>query len=516
MENSSDVQEKYDAIIIGAGIGGLFCANYLSLRNKKVLIVEQHRTPGGYVCGFKRGKYYFDGANNSLSSHGIVFGLLKEIGIDKRIKFHPYEMCHVVKSANLVLRYDNMESVSKTIIDTFKDEKNIEEFVHVLNDFYNFYQIIERYPIPLLYSGAKKTLCMLRYGLVMFKKETRKCLKSVIKYGALSGEKFASTFFEKDSEAYKFFRSYGNPNQSAIVLGAMIEEFIKDKWYPEGGEQHFADVIADSAIEIGTRIMYNTLAVKVLTEGKKAIGVETTKGKFYAENIIFDSDYKKMFLEILDNKELLSNKFLQRLHKAQLSDSLFTVFLGIKYDQKELRKRIKGLRMNYSRVIVPKDTDELVDDPEFFKDITISIFSPSVVEDGITPEGYSSVILQCMCSGKWMNNWGNGDKIIYNNLKEKVTDQIMELFDEALPELVDKVEYMESATPKTYERYTLNSDGAFSAWSWVPKKSFFNNINVNSKTPIKNLYCCSAWSYKIGGMVSTMISARDIAKRHIK
>ncbi len=40
--------DKYDVIIIGAGIGGLTAGAVLSRNGKKVLLLEQNAVPGGY------------------------------------------------------------------------------------------------------------------------------------------------------------------------------------------------------------------------------------------------------------------------------------------------------------------------------------------------------------------------------------------------------------------------------------------------------------------------------------
>jgi len=46
--------EKYDAIIIGAGLGGLTAGAKLAKEGKKVLLIEQHTIPGGCATTFKR------------------------------------------------------------------------------------------------------------------------------------------------------------------------------------------------------------------------------------------------------------------------------------------------------------------------------------------------------------------------------------------------------------------------------------------------------------------------------
>ncbi len=47
-------QASYDAVIIGAGIGGLVCGCYLAKAGMKVLIAERHFKPGGYCTSFRR------------------------------------------------------------------------------------------------------------------------------------------------------------------------------------------------------------------------------------------------------------------------------------------------------------------------------------------------------------------------------------------------------------------------------------------------------------------------------
>ncbi|HYE11312.1 MAG TPA: FAD-dependent oxidoreductase, partial [Patescibacteria group bacterium] len=58
--------EKYDFIIIGAGMGGLSAANFLAKYNKKVLVLEKHNIPGGLVTSFARKDVHFD-----LGIHGL-------------------------------------------------------------------------------------------------------------------------------------------------------------------------------------------------------------------------------------------------------------------------------------------------------------------------------------------------------------------------------------------------------------------------------------------------------------
>ncbi len=51
---------KYDAIIIGAGNGGLSSALTLAKGGKKVCVFEKHNIPGGCGTSFKRGRFEFE------------------------------------------------------------------------------------------------------------------------------------------------------------------------------------------------------------------------------------------------------------------------------------------------------------------------------------------------------------------------------------------------------------------------------------------------------------------------
>jgi len=81
---------KYDAIIIGAGMGGLVCGNLLDYKGYKVLIVEKNFVPGGYCTNFTRKGYTFDAAVhffNGCEPGGMVFEILKKFDAEDCVEF---------------------------------------------------------------------------------------------------------------------------------------------------------------------------------------------------------------------------------------------------------------------------------------------------------------------------------------------------------------------------------------------------------------------------------------------
>ena len=74
-------KQKYDALVIGAGNGGLIAALRLAKSGKKVLLAERHILPGGFATGFKRGRFYFE------DKHGNLYTLFNELGVYNKLHF---------------------------------------------------------------------------------------------------------------------------------------------------------------------------------------------------------------------------------------------------------------------------------------------------------------------------------------------------------------------------------------------------------------------------------------------
>ena len=81
--------EKYDAIVVGAGIGGLAAALMLSHRGRKTLLLEQHGFLGGRLSSFDRGDFHIDLGVHliSRSDKGPVGDVLRRVGIPDPVKY---------------------------------------------------------------------------------------------------------------------------------------------------------------------------------------------------------------------------------------------------------------------------------------------------------------------------------------------------------------------------------------------------------------------------------------------
>ena len=72
---------SYDIVVVGGGIAGLTSAAYASQYGRKVLLLEQGHSLGGLVNSFRYEGFTFDGGIRAIENSGIVFPMLKELGI---------------------------------------------------------------------------------------------------------------------------------------------------------------------------------------------------------------------------------------------------------------------------------------------------------------------------------------------------------------------------------------------------------------------------------------------------
>ena len=60
--------QHHEAIVIGAGLGGLAAATTMVNEGLDVLLLERHNVPGGYATSFVRGRFEFEVALHELEA----------------------------------------------------------------------------------------------------------------------------------------------------------------------------------------------------------------------------------------------------------------------------------------------------------------------------------------------------------------------------------------------------------------------------------------------------------------
>ncbi|MGA2585760.1 MAG: FAD-dependent oxidoreductase [Candidatus Aminicenantales bacterium] len=288
----------------------------------------------------------------------------------------------------------------------------------------------------------------------------------------------------------------------------------KDYWHVVEGMQHLADALAGRFKEFGGTLECSSPVEKILTKDGAAVGVVVKGATREADIVVSACDYKSTFLKWLDDPSILPAGQLEKIRNAAVSEGIFTVYLGLKLPNEELEKSMRAFSVSYHALADDLDFDD-PRDADHFRKCGFSLHSLSLVNPDLAPKGKSSLMIQAICPVRWQDNWREGDREKYLELKERVKTTLIERAEFIIPGLRNQIEFMDAATPLTYERYTGNADGATSAWSWNPQKKFYEGgmMKITVKTAVKNLLIGSCWVGQIGGIPNALAAAYICSKK---
>jgi phytoene dehydrogenase-like protein len=340
-----------------------------------------------------------------------------------------------------------------------------------------------------------------------------KMIKVTNEFGNITSSEFASRYFEKNSKLFNLFSKFSYPDASAVLLISALAGVFEDFWTVKGGMQSWADVLADSFREKGGDLKLRTYIDTIITKKGTAVGVSCKDTVYEADVIISAGDYKKTFLQLLDDKSLIPDQMRDSIENAAVSEGFFTVYLALDMPKEELGKYLKSAHV-FNIDFKPNCDIYDSEDKDYFSKTAFYLYSPSMVNPTLAPDGKSSLMIQSRAVQNWMNNWGGGNKETYKQLKHKAMEAMIDRAAELIPGLKESIEYKDAATPLTYERFTHNTDGASTAWSSNPKKGFFKNaLGTNIKTPVRNLYIGSCWAMQLGGVPGAVAAAYECVKK---
>jgi phytoene dehydrogenase-like protein len=493
-ENTDRGDNPYDAVIIGAGLGGLSCAAAFARQGFKPLVLEQHRIPGGYATSFKRpGGFVFDASLHSTSvgeRNGIV-NLIPGFPEIKSVKFVPHRTLYraIYPEHDIRVPHKDLPGYIKLLQQNFPDDN--EGIAALFKAMQGFTEDLTRYQqaggkvdmsrlaqeFPYLMKYINRT-----WGAMLDDYLKNPKLKAVVTglwgYFGLPPSKLASVYYVMPTVGY-------------------IQE---GGYYPIGTSQAISDALAEFITARGGEIKYRALVEHILVKDHAAYGVRTQDGSEYtAKVVVSNANAYDTFHKMLDEKEYL-NKYLEKMATFTASASSFQVWLGLKKDL------IGELGIEDTEIFYYTGYDPEADYEHMLSGDTRKQGYGMTLYDnlykGYSPEGKNTInIMNLQGYARWENyeaDYFQGKKEEYRKEKERLADELIQRAEETLmPGLTKAIEVKETATPLTNVRYTRNYRGAIYGWDQTLDNSMPRR--VAPKTPIKNLYLAGAWTQPGGG-----------------
>ncbi len=477
----------YDIIIIGAGVGGLSCAAKLAKNGKKILILEKISHIGGTSHIFKRKGYIFPMGPLSFSFPKLVKKLLKEMDVREEIEFEINHFQLISPNIDIIYsqQWNNFRENLKTHFNREKD--GIDLFFDELNNVIDaIKKVYEWHPDFLI--GKKKAIAAERM-LKMHKAE----FDIINKYNRINSKDLLNKYI-KDDNLKRLLGSQGTfqPVMSMVHLAFMWNVMSKEGiWFPSCGIHGINQLLNESIIKNGGEIKLNTPVKEVVIENNKAVGVKTFDDQIYKSKwIVANADYKKVFLELINPKNLPEDH-LNIVRNTAYTGSELCVYLGLNPNKVDLSK-IRANHLFY-RLKIEKT---ITKDPENFenKEIEICVWSNKSPE--FAPNNKKSLVLRINMPYSHFVPWRLGEKRRkegYLEYKKNLAFKLIKTVGNILPGLENAIEVMEIATPLTYSDWGQRYGGSVAGWSRDIKKLRLNT-KLLIENPIKRLLMVGIYS----------------------
>ncbi len=500
--------EKWDAIVIGSGLGGLTTAAYLTTNGMRTLVLEQYDTAGGSSHVFRRkNKWEFDVGVHYLGDcgpRGSIPTVLRGVGLDGKIDFLPMNEDCFDKLIFPDFEFDVPKGWDKyltRLIETFPDEEaGLRKCVTILR---KIAKQINEGGSPSGILGSIK---------FVFKSPT------VIRWNSRSlGDLFDSCKLSMQARAVLAAEcgTYAVPpsRASLILHSVLMDHYLKDgAYYPKGGGQVLAANLVDVIRTQGGDVRTQARVEKIEVDGGDVTGVTLDDGETIdAPVVVSDADIKKTLLEMVESKHL-TDKTEGKVKDFRMSLPLFCVYLGLDID---VRDRIPNT--NYL-IFTDYDIERQYRECEEGRlpdDLPVFITAASVKDphtEAIAPEGCSNVQIMTVVPPDysfWHIEEGpaTGEKYSrktdYLAVKEMLTNRLIKDAKKIIPDLDEHIEWKEASTPVTQERFTLASGGT--SYGIECSADQFGLKRPKPKTEIGGLYLAGASTVFGHGIAGVMI-----------
>lgn len=504
-------ESRYDAVVIGAGIGGLVTANLLAKEGLSVLLVEQHYMTGGYCSTFRRGGYTFDASTHFyplLGNPDTAPGrLLAELGVETEwVAMDPVDTFHCPDGSRFVVAAD-FETYRADLDREFPGQRSaLDRFFQQVRDAY-------------------------RYGLLGYfrGRET----DAFRRLEPLTVRDVLETTFPGDDPAARRLKlvltgdcpHWGSPPaRTSFVFDSMLRlSYFLGNYYPVGGSQAFADELARTFESAGGHVLMSTRACAIEVDGSRAsaVDLETLRGPHAGRRLRIATEHVVSNADLGITYDLLPPATVpiearRQLESLRTTFPCFLVHLGLRDVPAAALDAIQGYYWD------DWDTDRVGAGGLRCKIFCPTVYDPSVAGGGDEADR-QVVILQKVLDMEGLEGtelgigagspegWG-GDA--WELHRERVESYMFRHLCGVLPGVEERVEVKLSATADTARRFTLNRDGAMLGWEMSPEQLGGGRPGLDG--PVDGLTLTGHWVRPGGGIVPTIESARQAARRVVR
>jgi phytoene desaturase len=492
------MEHRLEAVVIGAGIGGIVTAARLARQGYSVTVLEKNEKPGGRANQIVRDGHRFDvgptlflmpevweetfaALGEKLSDH------LELKRIDPTYKVHFADGLQLQLTSNLGEMQKQLEGVEGTAFTNFLAfmaegsrhyKISLEKFVG--RNFRNVLEYFSPRNLPLIFK-----------------------LKALGKHYANT-----SRFFKDEHlrAAFTFQNMYlGLSPYDAPATYSLLQytELAEGVWYPMGGMYRAIEALTAIAERLGVRFIYNCPVKHINADKSRVESVTTADGREFAGDVfVGNADLPYIYKELLPK-----NAEADKLDKKLYTCSTIMFYWGIdkQYPQVAHHNVFLGgdYRASFERIF--KD-HELPAEPSFY------VHAPSRTDPAAAPAGQDTLYvlvpvghLDATHEQDWDARVAHAREVVLERLGKEM----------GMTDLQQHIKFEIVYQPKVWkERFNLEKGAAFGLSHNFAQVGYLRPHNRHAQ--FRNLYFAGASTHPGTGLPIVLLSARLTTERIVE
>ncbi|RMF14254.1 MAG: NAD(P)/FAD-dependent oxidoreductase [Gammaproteobacteria bacterium] len=481
------VDEQYDTVIIGSGIGGLVAGTLLAEQGQKVLILEQHYTAGGFTHSYFNKGYEWDVGVHYIGDMGHPRTTLRRI-FDRvsreQLKWAPMDPVYdrIILGDSAYDLHAGEAEFKAALLDHFPDQgPAIDEYLQRIKACKRAMPgfVMPRL-MPELVGKLTGPLARLRRP-ADFNRTTAEvmaeCVPDPTLRAVLTGQ----------------WGDYGlPPAQSSFMMHALVaSHYMRGGYYPVGGASRIAATIVDTLRQYGGDAMVYADVDKVLTENGKATGVRMKDGHVIrARHVISNAGVLSTWHNLLEDEARQALGWDKHFEKVRPSMGHLGLYIGLNQDAETL-----GLPKTNLWIYPGADHDVQVSDfvqrnTDDFPVVYISFPSAKDPDWNNRFPGKATIEIVAPTHweeyARWLGTpWGKRGED-YEAFKARLSERLLEVLFRHVPQARDAIDYHELSTPLSTQYFCRYDQGEIYGLDHTPQR--FEQGWLRPKTRLPGFY----------------------------
>lgn len=484
------MSKKYQAAVIGSGLGGLAAAIRLQSSGYQVTVFEKRDLPGGRAYVYKQDGFTFDAGPTVITAPHCLEELFELSGrkLSDYVEMMKVEPFYRLKWED-GFTFDYGSSVDETLEQIGKksprDVQGYKKFLEYSREVFN-----EGYT-KLVHVPFLNWWSMIRVSPQLARLSAHKSVYSQV-------SKFIKDPHLRQAFSFHSLLVGGNPFDTSSIY--TLIHFLERKWgvyFPKGGTGALVQGLVKLFEDLGGKIVYNAEVERIEEHGNAIKSVHLKNGDFYAADIVVsNADVMHTYSKLLSHSTNAETQ-RKRLEKMRYSMSLFLIYFGTKKQYPDMAHHTVLFGPRYRELL-----QDIFHNGKLADDFSLYLHAPTRTDPDLAPPGHEAFYVLAPVPNL------SQSEVDWEVEGPKYADKIISYLDERyLPGLKENIVTQKIFTPRDFEtELNAHQGSAFSLEPILTQSAFFRTRNRDQN--IKGLYFVGAGTHPGAGVPGVVNSAK--------